>query len=222
MDSELIDEMRRLHRSHTVIVYGSRARGEGTAESDLDVAAFADVNAMKRDARIWHGVYLDAFVYPTATLTNTPEPELLKLRNGRVLVDDLGLAAGLFEALAALEAAGPAAPPEGHTQMLLVWARKMLSRIQRGDVEAHYRRHWLLYQLLEDYFTLRGQWYRGPKLALAELQIQDSAAHAAFARALVPDAPFEAIEALVDVVEVGGKMAESNGEPGGHERARAK
>jgi hypothetical protein len=204
MESDLIDELRRLHGVHTIILYGSHARGEATAESDLDVAAFADTDAMKRDARIWNGVYLDAFVYPTATLTKTPELEMLKLCGGRVLLDELNLTAGLFEALTALEAAGPPAPPEGHAQMLRVWARKMLSRIQRGDVEAHYRYHWLLYQLLEDYFTLRGEWYRGPKLALAELQNREPATYAAFARALAPDAPLEAIEVLVDVV--GGRV----------------
>jgi len=121
---------------------------------------------MKRDARIWNGIYLDAFVYPTAMLTKTPELEMLKLCGGRVLLDELGQAAELLEGLAALEAAGPPAPPEGHAQMLRTWARKMLSRVQRGDVEAHYRYHWLLYQLLEDYFTLRRQWYRGSSTRL--------------------------------------------------------
>ena len=84
--------------------------------------------------------------------------------------------------------------------MRRVWARKMLGRIRRGDLEAHYRRHWLLFQLLEDHFALRGRWYRGPKLALAELARADAATSAAFATALAPDAPLEAIDALVDLV----------------------
>ncbi|HSD90958.1 MAG TPA: nucleotidyltransferase domain-containing protein [Kofleriaceae bacterium] len=197
MVNDVVEELRRVHGAHTIILYGSHARGEATAESDLDVAAFAEVSATKRDARIWNGVYLDAFVYPTSVLTSPPDVDMLKLLGGRVLLGDAG---ALFAALEALDRAGPPAPPEGHEQMLRMWARKMLVRIQRGDVEASYRRHWLLFQLLEDYFTLRGQWYRGPKRALADLQRSEPRVFAAFERALAPDAPFDAIEALVEVV----------------------
>jgi hypothetical protein len=193
----VVDELQRAHAAHTIILYGSHARDEATPESDLDVAAFADIPATKRDARIWNGIYLDAFVYPTGVLTSPPDPDMLKLLGGRVLLGD---ATQLFAALDALDRAGPPAPPEGHEQMLRMWARKMLSRIQRGDVEASYRRHWLLYQLLEDYFTLRHQWYRGPKRALASLAQSEPQAFAAFERALSPGASHTEIEALVDVV----------------------
>jgi hypothetical protein len=84
--------------------------------------------------------------------------------------------------------------------MLRAWARKMLARVRLGDIEAQYRRHWLLYQLLEDYFALRGQWYRGPKRALAALQLDAPAAFTAFERALAPDASLDELEALVDQV----------------------
>lgn len=200
-EAALLEELQRVHGPHTIILYGSRARGDETPDSDIDVAAFAEVATMTRDARLWRGMYLDGFVYPSAVaVAAKPEPDMLKLVGGRVLLDDRGLAGPLLERLAALDREPPPAAPEDHRQMLRTWARKMLPRIRRGDTEAHYRQHWLLYQLLEDYFTLRGERYRGPKLALAALHQDSPATFAAFERALSPGAPFDALEALVDHV----------------------
>lgn len=199
LDAAIAAEMQRRHGVHTLILYGSRARGDATADSDLDVAGFADVDATYRDARRWDGVVLDGFVYPTAVLA-APDPDLLKLRGGRVLLDDRGLAAGLWGALDALVAAGPPVLPEHEARMRRVWAYKMLARIRRDDVEANYRYHWLLYQLLEDHFALRALWYRGPKEALAELRTADPPTFAAFAAALAPGAAADALPALVAVV----------------------
>lgn len=199
LDAALTEDLRREHRVHTLILYGSRVRGDATPESDIDVAGFADVAETARDARLWNGMYLDAFVYPTA-LAHTPDAALLPLLEGRVLVDERRLAAPLLERLAALDRQGPPALSEGEARMRRVWARKMLARIRRGDVEAHYRQHWLLFMLLEDYFALRGEWYRGPKRALAELKLRAPATYAAFERALVPGASLDALDALVDQI----------------------
>lgn len=196
LDSALVEDLRREHGVHTLILYGSRARGDETPESDVDVAGFADVPVTARDARLWHGMFLDAFVYPTA-LAQAPDADMLKLCGGRVLLDERTLAVPLLELLAALDRQGPPRLPESELQMRRVWARKMLARVRRGDVEAHYRRHWLLYQLLEDYFALRGEWYRGPKEALAALRLHAPAAFAAFERALAPEGSLDSLDVLV-------------------------
>lgn len=200
-EARLIEELRRTHQAHTIILYGSRARGDATADSDIDVAAFADVSTMSRDARTWDSLYLDGFVYPSEVAIADPlDPDLLKLVGGRVLVDDRDLAGPLLDRVTAIDREPPPPAAADHRQMLRVWARKMLLRIERGDVEALYRRHWLLYQLLEDYFTLRGERYRGPKLALAALGRERPATFAVFERAVALEAPHAALVALVDEV----------------------
>jgi len=199
-EASLIEELRRAHGVHTIILYGSRSRGEATPESDIDVACYADVADSTRDARLWNEMYLDAFVYPTARLTAAPDGKALKLSGGQALLDERGLAQPYLVRIAALEEQGPPALSEAESRMRRVWIQKMLARIRRDDVEAHHRHHWLLYQLLEEYFALRGQWYRGPKRALADLLSYSPDTFVAFERAFKPGAPLADTEALVEIV----------------------
>ncbi|HEY1547052.1 MAG TPA: nucleotidyltransferase domain-containing protein [Kofleriaceae bacterium] len=194
MIAELVAEMRATHGAHAVIIYGSHARGDATAESDVDVAALCDVATTTRDARLWRGIYLDGFVYPSQL---APSIELLKLLGGIIALDERGTARALLDQLEALDRAGPPPLAADDAQMRRVWAEKTLARIRRGDVEAHYRRHQLLMNLLEDYFALRGAWFRGAKVALAELPAE---AREIFASALAPDASIDAIAAAVELV----------------------
>lgn len=198
IERALVEELVGAHGVHTVLLYGSRARGDATPESDVDVAGFADVPELVRDARMWHGLVLDAFIQPTATAEAT-EIDQLKLVGARVLLDERGLAGPLLARLEALDAAGPAPLAAHEANMRRVWARKMLGRIARGDLEANYRRAWLLYQVLEDHFALAGRWYRGPKRAFAELAKESPKLHAAFERALAPGAPHAALVELVEL-----------------------
>lgn len=198
--AKLVAEMR-AHGAHTLLLYGSHARGDATAESDVDVAAFADVPETYRDARLFEGVFLDAFIYPTSLAESAPTEELLKLGGSHVLIDDRGLAAPLLERVAELESAPVEPLPDHEVQTRRVWARKMVARIARGDIEAHYRRHWLLFQLLEDHYAIEARRYPGPKRAFSDLSSRAPETFAAFDRALAPDAPLEAIERLVDHLE---------------------
>lgn len=205
LDSRIVTELVERYGAHTIILYGSRARGDATVESDVDVAAYADVDATIQDARPWEGTYLDAFVYPSARAQarDPGETELLKLVGGRALLDERDLAGPLLSWLETVSAAGPPPLTEPEARLRRVWPRKMLARIERGDVEAHYRWHWLLYQILEDHFALRGRFYPGPKRAFQMLALETPALHAAFAAALAPGADLAASRRLVDMV-VGG------------------
>jgi len=195
----VVAELVARYGAHTVVLYGSRARGDATPESDIDVAALADIEEAVQDARPFGGTFLDAFVHPTRDAERA-EPDALKLVGGRILLDTRGVAGAWLTRLAALEAAGPPPLAPLERQLRRTWPRKMLARIARGDVEAHYRRHWLLQQLLEDWFVLAGRWYPGPKRALILLAKDAPEVHAAFAAALAPDASLDAIARLVEHV----------------------
>jgi RimJ/RimL family protein N-acetyltransferase len=197
--ARLADDLMRRHGAHTVLLYGSHADGSATPTSDYDLAAFAPVPRKLWDARVVDGRYLDAFIHPDSVL-DAPGEDHLQLRGSLVLAQRGDQATQFLARLDALFSAGPARKPDDELQGTRVWCWKMLDRLARGDLEGHYRRHWLLMALLEDYFLLRGQWYLGPKKSLRLLQQADPAAYTAFEAALKPDADAAALRTMVQQV----------------------
>ena len=198
---ELLDLLRR-HLTeqfgcHTAILYGSRARGDWDAASDIDVIAFRDAGEAGHVAHRWHDLYLDLFLYPTAT---KPAPDWLRLHGGRVLFQRGSDGDEVLAAVEGMLAAGPERLSADDARTQCLWAEKMLTRAEKGDPEGDYRRHWLLMVLLEDYFTLRGQWYLGPKRSLALLQREEPRDFAVLRQALEPSASIADIRAAVAMV----------------------
>lgn len=205
-DPELIkiaEELRVLHGAHTVILYGSRARGEETPTSDYDVMGVAAIPAVRRDARPWKGAaYLDAFIHPEEKLAE-PNASHLYMRGGVILFEKEDFGTRFLNALDAIHARGPTPLPQDERSGRLTWYAKTLERIRRDDPEAHFRRAMLLQGLLEDYFALRTQWYEGPRRALAWLRINDKAFSSAYEAALRPNANLEALEECLHVFRSG-------------------
>jgi predicted nucleotidyltransferase len=202
LTESIIEELKTRHGCHTIILYGSRARDEHNDSSDYDVLGVRPAGEREHDAREFEGGYLDAFIYSEPALA-TLEPDMIRLRSGRVLLEKNGSGRQLIARANELFAAGPKPLPEQEARALRAWVVKTLSRISRGgpeDVEANYRRVWLLHDLLELYFKLRTQWYLGPKEALLWLRQNDPAAYAAFEAALRTDASRGALRVLADRV----------------------
>jgi uncharacterized protein len=199
--AEIVQSLTVDYGCHAVILYGSRARGDFQPTSDWDVAGIRETDAAAplRVARAFHGAWLDAFVYAEAAFT-VIDPDLLRFLPVRILVDKRGFAKTLIERVDAFDQKGPPPLPEGEDDVVRVWYAKMLVRIARGDLESKYRRVELLFQALENYFKLRGFWYRGPKAGLPWLARHDPEVHTAFARALEPHMSLEDLRALVQRV----------------------
>jgi hypothetical protein len=187
------------HGCHTVILYGSYARGDATEASDYDLAGLWGQDGTLRVAHTRHGGYLDAFIYPEAVV-EAPVDDLLKLHGGRVLVQRDGLGDRLLARVAERFAQGPEPWPADDRAAVKAWIGKMLPRIARGDAEGHYRRAMLLYQLL-DYFRAQNRWYLGPKASFAALSAEDPTAYRAFEAALAPGADLDAVAALATLVQ---------------------
>lgn len=188
------------HGCHTAILYGSWARGDATSNSDVDLILVRENGPAVRDARVVEGTYIDAFIYPEAELA-APSPSLLRVLGGNVIRERDGFGSALLAKLRAFHDRGPTPLPDDERRALLIWSQKMLDRFrgQRG-LEADYRRSFLLIQALEDYFTLRNAWFRGPKEAFAWLLQHDGAVYSLFERAARPGAGDDAFADLVQAV----------------------
>src|SRR5689334_16506529 len=92
-DQELIEycvgELRNRHACHTVILYGSHARGDATAASDFDLVGFNAGTEKIRDARIHDGRYLDLVILPPSVWEN-PDESQLQIRGGKILLESEG------------------------------------------------------------------------------------------------------------------------------------
>jgi predicted nucleotidyltransferase len=188
------------HGCHTIVLYGSRARGDADAGSDVDLLCIRDDGPAVRDSRVIDGVYFDAFVYPRDALV-TPDPALLRILGGQVMRERDGAGTALLARVRAAFDKGPESLPADEQTARIVWAHKMLDRVRgNDDSEADYRRLSLVVQALEDYFELRALWFRGPKVAFPWLLTHDEAAHHAFEAAMHPAADQDALVTLVEAV----------------------
>jgi hypothetical protein len=188
------------HGCHTVVLYGSRARGDAGEDSDVDLLFIREASPPLRDARLVDGVYFDAFVYPLASVA-VPDPSLLRILGGRVLREHDGCGTALLGRVHDLFAKGPEPLAADERAARIVWAHKMLDRLQRRvGVDAAYRRMFLLLQALEDYFALRTRWFRGSKEAFAWLNAHDGPTHNLIEVAMRPDSTHDALVALVHAV----------------------
>jgi predicted nucleotidyltransferase len=102
----ITDELISKRGCHTVILYGSRARGEETATSDYDVLGIRESGDVFRDARPWRGSYLDIFVWPESKVVN-PDETLVYLRQGVVLHEKGDIGTRFLARLAEIHKAGP-------------------------------------------------------------------------------------------------------------------
>ncbi len=148
---------------------------------------------------MWKGAYLDIFIYNENDIIDI-DASFLRLRGAMILKEHNDCGQNLLDKVEQLYASSPEPLSSEDVELMRLWYQKMLKRISQGDIEANYRRVWLLFSLLEDYFAIRQKWYLGSKASWQWLESYDSQAYIAFANALQPGATLTEIEYLVGTV----------------------
>ncbi len=196
----IMDDLFKNYQCHTIILYGSRARGEATPTSDYDIIALREKGEMERDCRYIEGHYLDIFIYPD-TITHNPDISLIRMKDGIVLCQKDSFGDDLLKKIKSLFNKGPSKTPSWEKHEINTWVMKMFDRAEQEDIEGNFRRHWLLHDLLECYFKLRDSWYLGPKESFQWLKKNDLETYMAFNEALKPNASLNEIERLISWVK---------------------
>lgn len=196
----IIKELQTIHHCHTIILYGSRARGDYSKTSDYDVAGIAASGEKKWIARFdeENQVFHDIFIFPETELT-TPLASHLHMTDGIVLCDHQNFGKKLLETLQHMSTL-PESLTTDEIKSRKVWYRKMLARSEARDIEGKYRHIWAIFSILEDYFAFEQQRYQGPKKAFQYLAKHDPDMLALFDSALSNTQNVTALKLLIEAI----------------------
>jgi predicted nucleotidyltransferase len=170
--SRVVIDLQKKYNPKIIILYGSRARGDHTISSDIDVVCFVEGATAIADARDFEGFYLDAWVYSSDVMSAATD-DFLRVADGYCLYDSEGHGDTFLRQLRQRIEQGPRQLSSSEIQHTKQWVYKMLERSKNSDIESLYRRYWLAVDLLQIYFDLRGQWYFGAKKSLGWLREHD-------------------------------------------------
>jgi len=197
----LLDELVRRHGVHTVLLYGSHARGDATPHSDVDVIAVRATGPDARDLGTWNGLALDVHLVRDEGIATLVAKRASALRDARVLRQRARLGEEILAGVRARLSGPPDAQPPGELAALWAWGDKMRGRVASTDpVLAALHRATLIVESLPAWAEVRRRWYFGGKAALRALPTEDPVMYAAWVEASRPGAEVAAFLRLLDAV----------------------
>jgi len=201
--SAIIEELQTIHHCHTIILYGSRARGDCKSSSDYDVAGIRSQGDKEWIARLdeKHQVFFDIFIYPEKELEQ-PNESHLQMVDGIILIEKDNFGKQLLESLKSIAGQALAISDE-EIASRKIWYKKMLARAAVSDLEGRYRHIWSLFTLLEDYFSFKKLRYQGPKKGFQYLAKHDQEILNLFEKALANTNDIKLLKQLIEKISDG-------------------
>ena len=199
MLEKLTDELIKKHKCHSVILYGSRARGDATERSDYDLMGVRKSGKSYRVAEKRDGIYLDIFIYPEAELKKVDD-SFLYMNGAMVLYEKEKFGTTFLKKLKLISKKKYKPLSSNEIEVRKVWLHKMFDRISVGDIEGNYRRSWLHESLLIEYFNIRKKRYLGSKQSFEYLKKNDPKIFILFEKALQKPLDLVILKRLVEKV----------------------
>jgi predicted nucleotidyltransferase len=198
---KLVEELIKKHRCHTVILYGSRARGDATSSSDYDLLGIKKTGEKYRLAEKRNGIYLDIFISPEKEFRKVGE-EHLYMKGAKLLYQRGTFGVNFLKKLKKATQKKYQPLSANERKLRQVWLHKMYDRIRQGEIEGNYRRSWLHEALLSEYFNIRKKRYWGSKQSFQWLIQNDLATYKLFDRVLKNPFDMKLLKKLVERVSL--------------------
>jgi hypothetical protein len=212
-EDALIDYLEENYGCHTLILYGSRAIGYATEKSDWDVIGLYEGGRQDWCHTRLNGVgEVNAYLYPASmaaydsknpSALYKPIQYFLRLRFGRVLVEEAGIGTSIVQRAQKMYDQGPPPMPTNFESTLRhQYYDYYLPKLASGTMEPmekHFHKARMMSLTLDNYFMLRGKWWgMSARDSFIEMELHEPEFFHAFEKALEPNAPIQAIEALVE------------------------
>src|SRR5258708_2610644 len=135
--NSIVQELKQKYRCHTIVLYGSRARGLTTPTSDYDVIGIRRRGEKSRIARKQTGYYWDVFVYSEKDLRKLGD-EHFAWKNACILHEDGHYGRNLLRRIEKLLRTPYKRKPQYEIDITRVWAQKELDRCKMTDIQGLY------------------------------------------------------------------------------------
>lgn len=180
----IVLKLKEKFRCHTIILYGSRARGSISLTSDYDVVGVCKRGKKTRIAKKQMGFYWDVLVCPEKDLEKLGEQQL-GWKDAQILYQKDEYGRNLLRRLKVLLRKPHKPAPQYEIDVLKVWAQKELDRCKVKDIQGLYRRAEFQNALIEHYFIVRKKRFSGPKASFAWLEKNDPTTFKSIHRSLI-------------------------------------
>ncbi len=181
--NSIVRTLKLKYRCHTIILYGSRARGLTTPTSDYDVVGIRRTGEKTRIAKKQRGFYWDVFVYPEKDLRKLGDQHF-SWKNARILYEKGRYGQNLLKRIHKLLKKPYKPQPQYEIDITRVWAQKELDRCRMTDIQGLYRRAEFHNALIEHYYFMRQKRFLGPKEAFAWIEENDPKTYKSLQRTL--------------------------------------
>ena len=170
-------------KCHTIILYGSRARGLHSKTSDYDVLGIRKSGSKTRIAKFQDGFYWDVFVYSEKDLVKF-ESNAWTWKNPILIFEKGAYGKKFLQRLNIFFKRPFKALPQFEISALRVWAQKEMQRCEGTGIQALFRRAEFQAAMIEHYFSIRKKRFYGPKEGFAWLEKNDPITYKKIERAL--------------------------------------